>query len=137
MTLTVSLLSTIAEMPWRPCDAMTIRSQPFDSSGINNRLVGMLKLDLDGLACDACCLRGVGGGAEDFVGLLCMRALYSSRLSSMHLRVGRESMKRRQDSQHDGWCRSAWPRRWRAGQLSWRVPTRPLVSGCWYTSPSP
>ena len=31
-TLTVSLPRTIAEMPWRPCEAMTIRSQPFDSA---------------------------------------------------------------------------------------------------------
>ena len=30
-TLTVSLPRTIAEMPWRPCEAMTIRSQPFES----------------------------------------------------------------------------------------------------------
>jgi hypothetical protein len=29
-TLTVSLPSTSAEMPWRPCEAMTMRSQPFD-----------------------------------------------------------------------------------------------------------
>ena len=29
-TLTVSLPSTIADMPWRPCEAMTIRSQSFD-----------------------------------------------------------------------------------------------------------
>ena len=29
-TLTVSLPRMMAEMPWRPCDAMTIRSQPFD-----------------------------------------------------------------------------------------------------------
>ena len=31
-TLSVSLPRTIAEMPWRPCDAMTIRSQPFASA---------------------------------------------------------------------------------------------------------
>ena len=31
-TLTVSLPRTIAEMPWRPCDAITIRSQPFKSA---------------------------------------------------------------------------------------------------------
>ena len=31
-TLTVSLPRTIAEMPWRPCEAMTIRSQPFNSA---------------------------------------------------------------------------------------------------------
>ena len=29
-TFTVSLPSAIAEMPWRPCEAITIRSQPFD-----------------------------------------------------------------------------------------------------------
>ena len=29
-TLTVSLPRTTAEMPWRPCEAMTTRSQPFD-----------------------------------------------------------------------------------------------------------
>ena len=29
-TLTVSLPRTIAEMPWRPCEAMTIRSQFFN-----------------------------------------------------------------------------------------------------------
>ena len=29
-TLTVSLPRTIAEMPWRPCEAITIRSQFFD-----------------------------------------------------------------------------------------------------------
>ncbi len=31
-TLTVSLPRTIAAMPWRPCEAMTIRSQPFDAA---------------------------------------------------------------------------------------------------------
>jgi hypothetical protein len=31
-TLTVSLPRTIAEMPRRPCEAMTIRSQPFDTA---------------------------------------------------------------------------------------------------------
>ena len=31
-TLTVSLPRTIAEIPWRPCDAMTIRSQSFASA---------------------------------------------------------------------------------------------------------
>jgi hypothetical protein len=31
-TLTVSLPRTSAEMPWRPCEAMTIRSQLFDSA---------------------------------------------------------------------------------------------------------
>jgi len=29
-TLTVSLPSNSAEMPWRPWEAMTMRSQPFD-----------------------------------------------------------------------------------------------------------
>ena len=31
-TLTVSLPSTIAEIPWRPCEAITIRSQTFDAA---------------------------------------------------------------------------------------------------------
>jgi hypothetical protein len=31
-TLIVSLPRTIAEMPWRPCEAMTIRSQRFASA---------------------------------------------------------------------------------------------------------
>src|SRR5262249_994263 len=31
-TFSVSLPRTIAEMPWRPCEAMTIRSQPFHSA---------------------------------------------------------------------------------------------------------
>ena len=49
-TLTVSLPRTIAEMPWRPCEAMTIRSQPFDDRRIDDRLVGMFVLDMDRLA---------------------------------------------------------------------------------------
>ena len=31
-TLSVSLPRTIAEMPWRPCEAMTTRSHPFNSA---------------------------------------------------------------------------------------------------------
>ena len=31
-TLTVSLPRTSAEMPWRPCEAMRIRSQPFEAA---------------------------------------------------------------------------------------------------------
>jgi hypothetical protein len=57
--LTVSLPGTIAEMPWRP--------------------VGMLVLDLDRFACDARCLRGVGGGAKGFLGLLLYACLVLSR----------------------------------------------------------
>jgi len=62
----------------------------------------MLVLDLDRLACDARCLRGVGDGAKDFLGLLLHACLVLSRRILDHLRVGRERMKGRQDSQHGG-----------------------------------
>ena len=61
----------------------------------------MLVLDLDGLACDARCLRGVGDRAKDFLGLLLHAYLVLSRCILDHLRVGRKRMKGRQDS-HDG-----------------------------------
>jgi hypothetical protein len=59
----------------------------------------LLVLDLDGLACDARCLRGVGDGAKGLLGLLLHACLVLSRRILDHLRVDRERMKRRQDSQ--------------------------------------
>ena len=59
----------------------------------------MLVLDLDGLACDARCLRGVGDGAKGVRGLLLHACLVLNRRILDHLCVGRERMKRRQDSQ--------------------------------------
>ena len=55
----------------------------FRHRGIDDRLVGMLMLDMDDLACDASCLRSVGDGAKSFPGMLCMRALYSAGVSSI------------------------------------------------------
>jgi hypothetical protein len=54
----------------------------------------MLVLDLDGLACDTRCLRGMGDGAKGFLGLLLHPCLVLSRRILDHLRVGRERMKR-------------------------------------------
>ena len=44
--------------------------------GIDDRLVGMLMLEMDDLAGDACCLRCFGDGAEVFSACSCMRSLY-------------------------------------------------------------
>ena len=60
----------------------------------------MLTLDLDRLACDACCLRCVGAGTEDFVCMLLHACFVLGRRILDHLRVGRDNMKRRQDRQH-------------------------------------
>jgi hypothetical protein len=67
---------------------------------IDDRSVGMLVLDMDRLACDACGLRQVGDGAEDLLGTVLHACLVLSRRILDHLRVGREHMKRRQDRQH-------------------------------------
>jgi hypothetical protein len=72
--LTVSLPRTIADT------VALVRGHDnqiavFRHRGIDGRLVGMLMLDLDRLACDACCcLRCCGRAAESFLGVL--RALY-------------------------------------------------------------
>ena len=41
----------------------------FRVRSIDDRLVGMLMLDLDSLACDAGSLRRAGAGAKDFLGM--------------------------------------------------------------------
>ena len=51
----------------------------FRVRGIDDRPVGMLMLDLDCLACDARCLRGVGDGAKGFLGLLLHACFVLSR----------------------------------------------------------
>ena len=48
----------------------------FRLRGIDDRLVGMLMLDMDHLACDACRLRCAGDGAESFLGMLLYAAWY-------------------------------------------------------------
>jgi len=66
---------------------------------IDDRLVGMLMLDLDRLARDACFLRCVHDGAKSFHGMLLHpRFVFVPRVLD-HLRVGRERMKGRQDRQ--------------------------------------
>jgi hypothetical protein len=57
-------------------------------------------LDLDSLACNACCLRCLGSGAKSFLGMLLHAHFVLIRCVLNHLRVGRERMKRRQDRQH-------------------------------------
>jgi hypothetical protein len=82
-------------MRWRPCEAMTIRSQLFRLRGIDDRLIGC-SLDLDRLACDACCLPCLGDGAKTFLGMLLHACFVLSRCVLDHLRC----MKWRQDRQH-------------------------------------
>ena len=89
-------------MPWRPCEAMTIRSQPFDPCSIDDRLVRMLVLNLDRLARDAGCFRSASGGAKGFRGVLLHAYPILSWRVLDHLRVGRERVKRRQDCQRSG-----------------------------------
>src|SRR6266567_4988407 len=66
---------------------------------IDNRSVGMLVLELNLLACYACCLRQVGDLAENFLSTLLHACLVLSRRILDHRRVGREHMKGRQDRQ--------------------------------------
>ncbi len=40
----------------------------FRPRGIDDRPIGMFMLDLNFLACDACCLRRLGGGSKKFSG---------------------------------------------------------------------
>ena len=72
----------------------------FRLRGIDDRLVGMLLLDLDHLAWDAFRLHCAGDGAESFLGMLPYACLVTGRRVLEHLRVGRQHMKRRQDRQH-------------------------------------
>src|SRR5271167_4837268 len=74
----------------------------FRPRGIDDRLVGMLMLDMDHLAGDACCLRCLGDGAESLLGVLLHAYFVLSRRVLEHLRVGRKHMKRRQDRQGGG-----------------------------------
>src|SRR6185312_9035617 len=67
----------------------------FRPRGIDDRLVGMLMLDLDHLACDAFCLRGGCGGAKSLLDMLLHARFVLSRRVLEHLRIGREHMKRR------------------------------------------
>src|ERR1700751_511513 len=69
---------------------------------IDDRLVRMLVLNLDRLACDAGCLRCAGGSAKGFLGVLLHAYLVLSRRVLDHLRVDCERMKGRQDCQHGG-----------------------------------
>ena len=72
----------------------------FRFCSVDDRAVGMLMLDLDRLACDACCLGSVGGGAKSLLGMLLHACFVLSRRVLDHLRVRRERMKGRQDRQH-------------------------------------
>ena len=74
----------------------------FRLRGIDDRLIGMLMLDLNRLACDAGRLRCLGGGAKSLLGMLLHARLVPGRRVLDHLHVGRERMKRRQDRQHSG-----------------------------------
>ena len=58
----------------------------FRLRGIDDRLVGMLMLELDHLACDACCLRCAGDGAESFLGMLLYASFVLVRRVLDHLR---------------------------------------------------
>ena len=109
----------------------------FRYRGIDNRPVRTLILDMDPLACDACCLRCMDDGTKNFLGTLLHACFVLSRRVLDHLRVGRERMKIRQDGQYGTWHQFAWPRRCRDRQPSRTVPTRLLGSRCWYTSSSP
>jgi hypothetical protein len=71
---------------------MTIRS----TCGIDDRLVGILMLDLDHLARDACCLCRVGDGAKGLVGVVLHACFVLRRRILNHLRIGRQRMKWRQ-----------------------------------------
>ena len=62
----------------------------------------MLLLNLDRFACDAGCLRCVGGSAKASLGGHLHAYLVLSRRVLDHLRVDRERIKRRQDCQHGG-----------------------------------
>src|SRR5208282_5197306 len=74
----------------------------FRPRGIDDRLVGMLMLDMDHLAGDACCLRCLGDGAESFLSMRLHAYFVLSRRVLEHPRVGREHMKGRQDRQRGG-----------------------------------
>ena len=54
-------------------------------------------LDLDSLACNARCLGRLGYGAKSFLGMLLHAHFVLIWRVLNHLRVGRESVKRRQD----------------------------------------
>jgi hypothetical protein len=62
----------------------------FRLRGIDDRLVGMLMLNLDGLARDACCLRCTDHGAKSFLCMLVHACFVLSRRVLDHLRVRRE-----------------------------------------------
>jgi hypothetical protein len=74
----------------------------FRLRGIDDSLVGMLMLNLDGLARDACCLRCTDHGAKSFICMLVHACFVLSRRVLDHLRIDRERMKRRQDRQRGG-----------------------------------
>jgi hypothetical protein len=63
---------------------------------LDDRLVGMLMLDMDRIACDAYRLRCAGDGATGILGVLLHACFVLRRCIPEHLRVGREHMKRRQ-----------------------------------------
>jgi hypothetical protein len=69
----------------------------FRPRGINDRLIGMLMLDMDHLAGDACRFRCLGDGTESLLGVRLHPYFVLSRRVLEHLRVGREHMERRQD----------------------------------------
>jgi hypothetical protein len=105
----------------------------FRYRGIDNRPVRTLILDMDPLACDACCLRCMDDGAKNFLGTLLHACFVLSRRVLDHLRVGRERMKIRQDGQHGNF--GADP----LGQGDAVIDSLPgqfrpvLGSGYWYT----
>jgi hypothetical protein len=61
----------------------------------------MLMLDLDSLACNAPLLGRLGYGAKSFFGMLLHAHFVLIWRVLNHLRVGRESVKRRQDRERD------------------------------------
>ena len=73
----------------------------FRLRGLDDRLVGMLMLDIDCIVCDARCSCCVGDGAKSLIGMLFHACFVLRRRILDHLRVGRQCMKRLQD-RHPG-----------------------------------
>lgn len=74
----------------------------FRPCGIDDRPIGMLMLDMDPFARDACRSRYAGDSAKNILGMLLHACLVLSRRVLDHLNIGRESMKRRQDYECGG-----------------------------------
>jgi len=71
----------------------------FRLRGIDDRLIGMLMLGLDRVACDSRRFRRRCHGAQDFLGIVLHADFVLRRSVLEHSRVGRQHMKRRQDRQ--------------------------------------